>query len=87
VVKPSPKDLVRADKNIVFEDWEMVVYHCQQALEKLAKAIFFRLVDRDIPFSHNVENIVHRFENQLTESVDIEQYNFFSKLSRFYVGG
>ena len=34
------KDLGRAEHGVFFEDWEQVVYYCQQALEKLVKGIF-----------------------------------------------
>jgi HEPN domain-containing protein len=82
------KDLDEAENIFVVLGYrEIVVYLCQQATEKLVKAIYFRLVDRDIPFSHNIEFIVRKFESRLTNSVDKNLYTFFSQLSRFYING
>jgi HEPN domain-containing protein len=81
------KDLVRAERNVPFSDWDEVVFHSQQALEKLGKAIFILLIDRFIPFTHKIHELVKLVENKLTEPIDEDRYSFFSNLSQYYIIG
>jgi HEPN domain-containing protein len=81
----AQKDLTRADFNTTSEDWDEVVYHCQQALEKLAKAIYSIFLKKKIPFVHDIESIVNKFEDKLSEPVSKERLALFAKLSGFYI--
>jgi HEPN domain-containing protein len=40
------KDLGRADRGVSHEDWDQVIYYCQQALEKLVKGIYLILLNK-----------------------------------------
>jgi HEPN domain-containing protein len=85
--RQAQKDIIRAERCASFEDWEQVVYHCQQALEKLSKAIYCVLVSKNIPFYHKIDDIVRLFEGKLTEPVGDMRYTLLAKLSQFYFGG
>ncbi|MDR1394909.1 MAG: HEPN domain-containing protein [Deltaproteobacteria bacterium] len=81
------KDLVRVERNVSFADWDEVIFHSQQALEKLAKAIFILLIDSFFPFTHRIEDLVHHIENKLLEPVGEDRYLFFAKISQYYILG
>jgi HEPN domain-containing protein len=86
-VNQGRKDLVRADRGAIYEDWEQVVYYCQQALEKLAKVVFLLYVNKDIPFIHNVEIIFRKLESNLPEPVGDKRYALLTKIPQFYING
>jgi HEPN domain-containing protein len=54
-------------------------------LKKLAKGIFALLKNDKIPRIHDIENIITRFEDKLTERISNEHSAVLAKLTGFYV--
>ncbi|MDR3135290.1 MAG: HEPN domain-containing protein [Deltaproteobacteria bacterium] len=81
------KDLVRADAAYMRKDSEFVYFHCQQAVEKLAKGIYILLVSPKIPRVHSINDIIKLFESHLEKPVDSEMIKLFAELSNFYISG
>jgi HEPN domain-containing protein len=59
--------------------------HCQQALEKLVKAIYILLVGPKIPYVHEIYDIFQLVNSQLTEPADSWLPDLFDLLSDYYL--
>jgi hypothetical protein len=51
----------------------------------LVKGIYLILLNKKIPFAHDIESIVIKFKDKLSEPVNEERLLSFSKLSAFYI--
>jgi HEPN domain-containing protein len=80
-------DLVTADAMFKAGRWLYVVFMCEQAIEKLCKGLYVLHKDDDVPRVHSIGQIVKRFEDSLAVTVTDEQYQFFNRLSSFYLEG
>ncbi|MDR0621590.1 MAG: HEPN domain-containing protein [Deltaproteobacteria bacterium] len=78
-------DLRLADDVVADRDWDGVVFHSQQALEKLAKGIVGYYNDGEIPFMHDLETIIDIFGDKLAERLSEERLEVLAKLSIFYL--
>ena len=78
------EDLVRAERGASFEDWNQVMYYCQQAIEKLVKGLHIILLNKKIPLVHEIGFIVRQFEDKLTKQLNADQLALFEQLSSFY---
>jgi HEPN domain-containing protein len=80
-------DLTTADAMFEAGRWLYVVFICEQAIEKLCKGLYVLYKDDDVPRVHSISQIVKRFEDSLSVTVTDEQYQFFNRLSSFYLEG
>jgi HEPN domain-containing protein len=78
-------DLTTADAMFEAGRWLYVVFICEQAIEKLCKGLYVLYKDDDVPRVHSISQIVKRFEDSLSVAVTDEQYQFFNRLSSFYL--
>lgn len=58
-----------------------VVFMCQQALEKIIKALYIDTFNEEPPRSHNLSFIFKKLSVEITE----ERLNLLNKLSAFYI--
>jgi len=65
--------------------WLYVVFMCQQAIEKLCKGLYLVFINDDIPRIHDINSLISKYEDKLSEPVDDEKHLFFAKLSAFYL--
>jgi HEPN domain-containing protein len=80
-------DLVTADAMFKAGRWLYVVFMCEQAIEKLCKGLYLLYKGDDVPRVHSISQIVKKFEDSLSVTVTDEQYQFFNRLSSFYLEG
>ncbi|MCL2220656.1 MAG: HEPN domain-containing protein [Chitinispirillia bacterium] len=78
-------DLGTADTLYVGGRWLYVVFMCQQAIEKLVKALYILYVDDEIPRIHNITKLVKYFEGKLPVGIPHDRYDLFDRLSTFYL--
>ena len=67
--------------------WLYVVFMCQQAIEKLAKALYVLYIDDNVPRIHSIRQIVDRYADQFSEDVSEARYTLFDRLTSFYLEG
>jgi len=67
--------------------WLYVVFMCQQAIEKLVKGLYIFYVDDNVPRTHNINNVIYKFEDKIPDKVTEEQYNLFEDLTLHYING
>ncbi|MDR3324574.1 MAG: HEPN domain-containing protein, partial [Spirochaetaceae bacterium] len=60
---------------------------CQQALEKLVKGLYLLYLDDNIPKIHNINTLIDRFSDKLTEEIDERWRNLFDRVTNFYISG
>jgi HEPN domain-containing protein len=65
--------------------WLYVVFMCQQAVEKLCKGLYLLYIDDNVPRIHDISNLIRRFENKLSETISEDNFNFFDRLTNFYL--
>lgn len=58
-----------------------VVFMCQQAIEKLLKALFLHKTQKMPPRTHNLLYLVDKIELEISE----DKRSFFSHLNQFYL--
>jgi HEPN domain-containing protein len=80
-------DLATADAMFGAGRYLYVAFMCEQAIEKLRKGLYVLYRDDDVPRVHSISQIVKRFENSLAVTATDEQYQFFNRLSSFYLEG
>jgi HEPN domain-containing protein len=78
-------DLDSADVMYQGGRWLYVVFMCQQAVEKLCKGLYLLYIDDNVPRIHNISNLIRHFENTLSEKIPEETFNFFDRLTNFYL--
>jgi HEPN domain-containing protein len=78
-------DLDTADVMYQGGRWLYVVFMCQQAVEKLCKGLYLLYIDDNVPRIHDISNLVRRFENTLSEKIPEETFDFFDRLTNFYL--
>jgi HEPN domain-containing protein len=78
-------DLDTADVMYQGGRWLYVVFMSQQAVEKLCKGLYLLCIDDNVPRIHNISNLVRRFENTLSEKIPEETFDFFDRLTNFYL--
>jgi len=78
-------DLDSADFMLKSGRWFYTLFMCQQAIEKLAKGLYILYVDDNVPRLHDINNILDRFKDKLTEQLSEEQVKLFDTLSQFYL--
>jgi len=78
-------DLETADAMFTGGRWLYVVFMCQQAIEKLVKGLYILYIDDDVPRLHNINFILDRFADKLPSAISEDKYNFFDRLSRYYL--
>jgi HEPN domain-containing protein len=79
-------DLDTADAMYNTGRWFYTIFMCQQAIEKLAKALFGLYNDSDhVPFSHNIETLFRAFDHKLPEQIPPETWDLFGELSQYAV--
>jgi len=65
--------------------WLYVVFMCQQSIEKLCKGLYLLFINDDIPRVHDINLLVSKFADKLSQPVDKDKQLFFAKLSAFYL--
>ena len=79
-------DLDSADAMYQTKRWLYVVFMCQQAIEKLVKALYGSYISFDsIPRIHNIRRLINDFSDKLPEAVPEENYLLFDLLSQYYL--
>ena len=81
----AQNDLETAE--IMYESgrWFYTIFMCQQAIEKLVKALYILYIDDDVPRLHDINNIFDRFRDKLTETLASDLTELFDTLSQFYL--
>jgi len=80
-------DLETAEAMLSSRRWLYVVFMCQQSIEKLVKGLYTLYVCDEIPRTHNISYLLHKFEDQLKEPVTNSRYDLFEKLRIYYIEG
>jgi len=65
--------------------WFYTVFMCQQAIEKLVKGLYVLYIDDNVPRLHDINNILDRFRDKLSEQLPGECEGLFDTLSQFYL--
>jgi HEPN domain-containing protein len=78
-------DLDSAEAMYTTGRWLYVVFMCQQAIEKLCKGLYTLYIDDNVPKIHDISAIILKFSDKLSVSIEDEKYQFFSRLSSFYL--
>jgi HEPN domain-containing protein len=78
-------DLETAQAMFAAGRWLYVVFLCQQAIEKLCKGLYLLFIDDDVPYIHDINSLITRFADKLSESIDDDKRLLFAKLSAFYL--
>jgi HEPN domain-containing protein len=78
-------DLDTADVMYRGGRWVYVVFMCQQAVEKICKGLYLLYIDDNVPRIHDISNLVRRFEDKLSEVIPEDVFNFFDRLTHFYL--
>jgi HEPN domain-containing protein len=78
-------DLDTADVMYQGGRWVYVVFMCQQAVEKLCKGLYLLYIDDNVPRIHDISNLIRRFEDKLSETISEDSFNFFDRLTNFYL--
>jgi HEPN domain-containing protein len=82
----AQEDLKTAEAMIKTKRWLYVTFCCQQAIEKLVKALYGLYLGFDsIPRVHNITRIVNDFANKLPQPVKQEYFDLFDLLTRYYL--
>jgi len=74
-------DLATAKAMLKSRRYLYVVFMCQQALEKVIKALYINMLDAEPPRSHNLAFMF----NQLGITASTETMEFFNALSAHYI--
>jgi HEPN domain-containing protein len=85
-VKLAEYDMETAEAMFKSGRWLYVIIMCQQALEKLCKALYVLYIDDDVPHIHNIRAIFERFSDKLSSS-NTEYNSLFDTLTSFYIQG
>jgi HEPN domain-containing protein len=78
-------DLETAEAMFSTGRWLYVAFTCQQAIEKLVKGLYTFYIDDNYPRTHDIVQIVKRFEHKLLEPIAQERIKLFNDLSSFYI--
>jgi HEPN domain-containing protein len=78
-------DLDTADVMYRGGRWLYVVFMCQQAVEKICKGLYLLYIDDNVPRIHDISNLVRRFKDKLPEAIPEDAFNFFDRLTHFYL--
>ena len=65
--------------------WLYVAFMCQQAIEKVCKGLYLLYIDENIPWVHDINLIITRFEDKLSTAIDTDKRMLFARLSAFYI--
>jgi len=65
--------------------WLYVIFMCQQAIEKLCKGLYVIFIDDDVPRIHDINSLLIKFADKLSEPVNDDKRFLFAKLSAFYL--
>jgi HEPN domain-containing protein len=74
-------DLETAKSMLKSDRYLYVVFMCQQAIEKVIKAVYIHIRDEEPPRSHNLAFIF----NKLGVGMTTERLDLFNKLSAHYI--
>jgi HEPN domain-containing protein len=77
----SDYDLETAKSMLSSARYLYVVFMCQQAIEKIIKALYIHKLDNDPPKSHNLAFIFQKLDIQAS----VEISSFFNLLSAHYI--
>jgi len=80
-------DLETADAMLATGRWLYVIFMSQQAIEKLVKGLYTLYVSDEVPRTHNINFLLQKFEDQITEPITEGKYELFEKLRSFYIAG
>ena len=80
-IKIAEYDLETAKAMLKTKRYLYVVFMCQQAIEKILKAIYSKQKKELPPRIHNLINLSNFLELEISE----EDKNFLSKLNQFYI--
>jgi HEPN domain-containing protein len=78
-------DLETANAMFSTGRWLYVVFMCQQAIEKLCKGLYLLYIDDNVPWIHDINSLITKFEDKLPEALDDRKRLLFAKLSAFYL--
>ena len=78
-------DLETAQAMFAAGRWLYVVFMCQQAIEKLCKGLYLLFIDDNVPWIHDINSLITKFEDKLPEALDENKRLLFAKLSAFYL--
>ena len=81
----AENDLESADVMIQSGRWYYTIFMCQQAIEKLVKALYILYIDDNVPRLHDINNIFNRFSDKLSETITDDKVELFDILSQFYL--
>ena len=80
-------DLTTAKAMLDSGRWLYVVFMCQQAIEKNIKGLYILYLDDNVPRTHNIGKLFYFFEEQISKDVPEDYYQFFDRLTSFYLQG
>ncbi|MDR0676033.1 MAG: HEPN domain-containing protein [Elusimicrobiota bacterium] len=67
--------------------WLNVAFHCQQAIEKSCKGLYIYFVDNNYPYSHDIKEILLKFESYLPVQIPNHIYDSVDELSAYHIKG
>lgn len=78
-------DLETAQAMLEAGRWLYVVFMCQQAIEKLCKGLYLVFIDDEVPRIHDINSLITKFADKLSDPIDDDKRLLFAKLSAFYL--
>jgi len=78
-------DLETAEAMYTTGRWLYTVFMCQQAIEKICKGLYLLFINDNVPYIHDINLLITRFEDKLPTPIDEEKRLLFAKLSAFYL--
>ena len=78
-------DLETAEAMFTAGRWLYVVFMCQQSIEKLCKGLFLLYIDDNIPKIHDINSLISKFEDKISDPINENKRVLFAKLSAFYL--
>jgi HEPN domain-containing protein len=78
-------DLVTAESMLNSGRWLYVVFMCQQAIEKLLKGLYILYMKESPPRTHDLNLLLDKFSDKLSEPCSAENTELFAQLSAFYL--
>jgi len=81
----AQNDMDTAESMLKSGRWFYTLFMCQQAIEKLVKGLYILYIDDDVPRLHDINNLLDRYKDKLSEIVAEEKIRLFDTLSQLYL--
>jgi len=81
----AQNDIDSAEFMLKSGKWFYTLFMCQQAIEKLAKGLYVIFIDDNTPRLHDINNIIDRYKDKLSEQLTEDKIELFDNLSQFYL--